>query len=86
MAWPAKPELLGRRIYLLYLFIYLLFILKIFLPAVPVGFKETLDGWPPPVSSVGYIFCDALFLIVRLMLPAEAPCAYNVTVPSRMVS
>ena len=23
------------------------------LPMAPVAFKETLDGWPPPVSSAG---------------------------------
>ena len=23
------------------------------LPMAPVGFMETLDGWPPPVSSAG---------------------------------
>ena len=34
------------------LFIYL-FIFYILFPVAPVGFKETLDGWPPPVSSAG---------------------------------
>ena len=23
------------------------------LPMAPVGFRETLDGWPPPISSAG---------------------------------
>ena len=39
---------------------------------VPVGFRETLDGWSPPVSSAGYIFflSDALFriMVVRIMV------------------
>ena len=26
------------------------------LPIAPVGLRETLDGWPPPVSSAGQIF------------------------------
>ena len=53
---------------------------------VQVGFKETLDGWPLPVSRAGYIFLsDALFLIDRLMLPAEAPRAFDVAVPARIV-
>ena len=52
-----------------------------------VGFRETLDGWSLPVSSTGEIFLsDALFLLIdRLILPAEAPRAYNVIVPARMV-
>ena len=31
-------------------------ILKFLLPIAPVGLRETLDGWPPPVSSAGQIF------------------------------
>ena len=38
-------------IIIIYLFIYLFFFYL--LPVAPVGFKETLDGWPPPISSVG---------------------------------
>ena len=44
----------------------------------PVGLMEPLDGRPPLVSS-------GLFLIERLMLPAEAPRAYRFAVPSRIV-
>ena len=37
---------------------------------------EVLEGWPPSVSSAGYIFLsDASFLIERLLLAAEVPCA-----------
>ena len=52
----------------------------------PVDF-ETLDACPLAVSSAGknFFLSDALFLIDRLTLPAEAPRAYNVAVPARMV-
>ena len=46
-----------------------------------VGFMEALDGWPLPVR----FFSDASFLIERLMLLAEAPCAYSIAVLSRIV-
>ena len=32
------------------------FFFLILLPIAPVGFRETLDGWPLPVSSAGHIF------------------------------
>ena len=45
-----------------------------------------LDGQPLPVSIAGWIFLsDASFLIVRLMLPAEAPRAHSFAVSSRIV-
>ena len=34
----------------------ILFLSFYLLPMAPVGFKETLDGWPPPVSRAGQIF------------------------------
>ena len=37
------------------------------------------------VARVRFILIDALFLIERLMLPAEASRAYNFAVPSRIV-
>ena len=59
------------------------------MPIAPVDFRKALDGWSPPVSSAGQMFCflsDALFLLLdRLILPAEAHSAYNVAVQARMV-
>ena len=34
------------------------FFLFIYLPMAPVGFRETLDGWPPPVSSAGSLSAE----------------------------
>ena len=43
-------------------------------------------GLRPLVARVRCFLSDALFLLLdRLMLPAEAPRAYNVAVPARMV-
>ena len=42
-------------------------------------------GLRPLVARVKFFLSDALFLIERLMLPTEAPCAYNFAVPSRIV-
>ena len=43
-------------------------------------------GLRPLVERVRFFFLsDALFLINRLMLPAEASRAYNVAVPVRMM-
>ena len=39
----------------------------------------------PLVARDIFSLSDALFLIDRLMLPAEAPRPYNVAVPARMV-
>ena len=30
------------------------------LSVVPIGSMEALDGWPPPVSSAGYIFFQVM--------------------------
>ena len=52
--WFATQGNYRKLFIYVYLFIYLF--ISCLLPIMPVGLRETLDGWPPPVSSAGQIF------------------------------